>query len=65
MRIILLCLMLTGCAENVLRVTEYDSSGVPGLPSVAGGCQVSMKGDGVKGRMVYQGEKCSYDSAEN
>jgi hypothetical protein len=57
-------LLLTSCAENVLRITEYDASGIPGLPKVAGGCQVSMNGNKVPGRLIYQGTNCSYDSSE-
>jgi hypothetical protein len=62
--ILAMALLMTSCTQNVLRVTEYSASGIPGLPAVAGGCQVSTKGDKIPGRLVFTGENCSYDSAE-
>jgi hypothetical protein len=56
--LMLLLVFLPGCAENYLRVTEYDGSIIQG--GVVG-CQISQKGE-VSGTLVYDGEHCQYTS---
>lgn len=56
-------LILSGCASNYVRITEYGASTtrIPFVPVRAGGCQLSIEGT-LTGRLIYQGETCSYDS---
>ena len=57
--------LLAGCTPNLIRVTEFDGSAlpIPGMSAVAGGCQVSTKGE-VKGVLMYKNNKCVYFTFE-
>jgi len=47
--------LVTGCASNEVRVTEYGSSFFTGG---VGGCRVTSEGN-LPVKVTYKGEKCS------
>lgn len=55
--------MIAGCAENYVRVTEYEGAAlpIPGVNAAAGGCAVNAEGE-IPGRLIYRGKTCVYDS---
>lgn len=57
--LVLLALM-TGCAGNYLRVTEYsaDGSAVALFTGAADGCAVNLEGDFSKWTITYDGTNC-------
>lgn len=56
-------LILTGCAQNLIRITEYSGAALPlpGINAAAGGCVIASRGE-ISGRVVYEGENCLFDS---
>jgi len=62
---LLVLLLISGCAQNMLRVTEYKGSAlpIPGVNAAAGGCVIQGRGE-ITGRLVYEGENCQFDSED-